>query len=225
LEANRNQVSRAEAIAFLNEVRNRAAGKIEREEIKRFLFAINHYRDPASEWNSKRLHRFSSKNEEKAKGLEVSINIPVSWEERLGTTPNALRTWVSEAGTGSSTIGLLIVNTDDQRSRTDIQRAISAREFKGLVPSSSKIESVSTAEVSDQPGWLYEIEMVRKRVDLEFFMRFKSLNVLYKGKRVELNCSSGGAITAQEEVRSEFKRLEKICRLVMNSLVIDSVYK
>lgn len=224
-EINTGEITKADAVQFLFTVRSRSAGNIENKDTKMFLYAINDYENPVQELSSNKVLKFNTKNEEKAKGIELSISLPSSWEEREGNTPNTLRTWNSEAGSGTSYITLLVINSDDVKTKKILNSKILSKNLQGLVPPNSKTSNVFQTDVSNQPGWMYKAELTTKRLENEIFINFKSLNVFYKGKVIQLNCGSAGMSSVAEGVKMEFLRIEKICDYVHNSLVIDSVYK
>jgi hypothetical protein len=224
-EVNTGDITKADAIRFLFTVRSRSAGNIENKDTKMFLYAINDYDNPVQELSSNKVVKFNTKNEEKAKGIELSISLPSSWEERQGNTPNTLRTWHSEAGSGTSSITLLVINSDDVMTKKSLTSKILSKNLQGLVPPNSKTSNVFQTDVSNQPGWMYKAELTTKRLENEIFINFKSLNVSYKGKIIQLNCGSAGMSSDVEAVKKEFIRIEKICDYAHNSLIIDSVYK
>ena len=58
------------------------------------------------------------------------MTLPLSWTERQGNTPNTVRSWMSEAGSGLSLISLLVQNSGDTRKKADIQKAIDKKDYR-----------------------------------------------------------------------------------------------
>lgn len=225
-DANTGEITRPDAIRFLSTVRSRSAGNIENKEAKMFMLAINNFENPINELSlNNNIVTFNTKSEEKAKGIELSIKLPQSWEERQGNSPNTIRTWNSEAGSGTSSITLLVTNSDNVLTKNNLKSRINSKKLQGLVPQNSKISNVFQTDISGQPGWMYTAELTTKRLDSEIFMNFKSLNIYYKSNLIQLNCASAGLASDVELVKKEFGRISKICDYIHNSLIIDSVYR
>lgn len=218
-------INKDTALQFIKTVRQRAQGSIEKPEFMRFLYAVSYYEKPIQELAITKPLRFSTKSEEKAKGVEVSLTLPMSWEERSGSTPNTVRTWKSEGGGGNALISLLIQDNNDNRSKLDIARDIASKKPGVLFPSNAKVSQIIPIEMSGQAGWLYKSELTMKRLDKEILMFSKSLNLLYNGKTVQINCMRGGLTDEREVIAKDFNRIEPVCDFVFNSLVIDSFYK
>ena len=224
-EFSSNELTKANAIRFLSTVRSRSAGNIENPETKMFLLAINNFDNPVSEMSSNKIVKFNTKSEEKAKGIELSISLPSSWEERQGNTPNTVRTWTSEAGSGLSFISLLVLNSDDFMNKNIIKSRIESKNLQGLVPPNLNTLNIFQTDVSNQPGWMFTAEVKTKRLENEIFMNLKTLNVFYKGKIIQLSCTSGGPLSDIDDIKKEFRRTEGVCKYVHNSFIIDSVFK
>jgi len=214
-----------QAIEFLKTVENRADGKIENQPTRDFMLAITYFESPEKEIAAKKTQKFNTKNEPKAKGLDLNITLPLSWTEQEGTTPNTIRSWKSEGGSGASLISLLVRDTGDTRTKAQIQRAIERKELTNMVHPNGDVKKVFYSEVGNQPGWYSEVELTQKRLDFEIFQTYKSLQVLYSGKTIEIGCSSGNIIAKKDEVLKEAKRVESLCKAVMLSLVINNVYQ
>jgi hypothetical protein len=210
---------------FLQTVSNRAQGTFERESIKQFLHSVVFYDRPESELSEKYSKRFSSAGDPKAKGVEVTIKIPPSWEERQGNTPNTIRSWTSEAGTGTNQVSLLIRDFGDKRTKDDIQRAIAKKDYSGMLPNSAVVKKIQLTESSNRYGWYVEFETTINRVDMELFGVHRLISLLHDGKTIEFGCSAGGLTSDKEKIKKEAERISSLCRLILNSLTIDSVYK
>ena len=218
-------VPKNEALAFIKTVQNRANGVIENQPTRDVLLAITYFENPGLEIAEKKTQKFNTKNEPKAKGLDLNITLPLSWKEQEGTTPNTVRSWKSEGGSGASLISLLVRDTGDTRTKVQIQRAIERKELANMVHPSADVSKVIYSEVGNQPGWYSEVELTQKRLEFEIFQTYKNLQVLYGGKTIEIGCSSGNIAAKKDEALKEAKRVESLCKAVMLSLVINNLYQ
>ena len=218
-------IPKNQAVEFLKTIENRADGKIENQPTRDFMLAITYFENPGLEIAEKKTQKFNTKNEPKAKGLDLSITLPLSWTEQEGTTPNTVRSWKSEAGSGASLISLLVRDTGDTRTKVQVQRAIERKELGNMVNPNGDIKKVIYSEVGNQPGWYAEVELTQKRLEFEIFQTYKNLQVLYGGKTIEIGCSSGNIVAKKDEALKEAKRVESLCKAVMLSLVINNLYQ
>lgn len=218
-------IPKNQAIEFLKTVVNRADGKIENQPTRDFMLAITYFENPEREIAEKKTQKFNTKNEPKAKGLDLNITLPLSWTEQEGTTPNTVRSWKSEGGSGASLISLLVRDTGDTRTKAQVQRAIERKELTNMVNPNGDIKKVIYSEVGNQPGWYAEVELTQKRLEFEIFQTYKNLQVLYGGKTIEIGCSSGNIAAKKDEALKEAKRVESLCKAVMLSLVINNLYQ
>lgn len=218
-------IPKNQAIEFLKTVLNRAEGKIENQPTRDFMLAITYFDNPGQEIHERKIKKFNTKNEAKAKGLDLSITLPISWLEQEGNTPNSIRTWKSEAGSGKSLITLLVYNSGDTRSKEQVRKAISNKDLVNMVHPKATVNKIIFSEISNQAGWYAETDLVLQRVDMEMYFINKNIYVLYGGKTIEMGCGSGDSISKKDEVIKEAKRVESLCRAVLSSLVINDVYK
>ncbi len=218
-------LTKNEAVAFIKTVQNRANGIIENQPTRDFLLAITYFENPGLEIAEKKTQKFNTKSEPKAKGLDLNVTLPLSWKEQDGTTPNTVRSWKSEGGSGASLISLLVRDTGDTRTKAQVQRAIERKELTNMVHPSADVSKVIYTEVGNQPGWYAEAELTQKRLEFEIFQTYKNLQVLYGGKTIEIGCSSGNIAAKKDEALKEAKRVESLCKAVMLSLVINNLYQ
>ena len=218
-------VTKNEAVAFIKTVHNRANGIIENQPIRDFLLAITYFENPGLEIADKKVQKFNTKNEVKAKGLDINVTLPLSWKEQEGTTPNSIRLWKSEGGTGKSLITFLVYNSGDTRTKAQVKMAIERKELTNMVHPKATVNKIIYSEVSNQAGWYEESELVQQRLDLELYSKHKNIRVIYGGKTIEFGCGSGDVMANKEEVIKESKRVESLCRAVLLSLVLNNPYQ
>jgi hypothetical protein len=218
-------LTKNEAVAFIKTVHNRANGIIENQPIRDFLLAITYFENPGLEIADKKVQKFNTKNEVKAKGLDINVTLPLSWKEQEGTTPNSIRLWKSEGGTGKSLITFLVYNSGDTRTKAQVKMAIERKELTNMVHPKATVNKIIYSEVSNQAGWYEESELVQQRLDFELYSKHKNIRVIYGGKTIEFGCGSGDVMANKEEVIKESKRVESLCRAVLLSLVLNNPYQ
>jgi hypothetical protein len=222
-EQSRRKLTTDIATAFLRRVSDRSQGKIERGITKQFLHSVVFYDRPESELSDKLSVRFSSAGDSRSNGLDVSFKIPFSWEETQGNTPNTVSFWTSEAGTGINYVSVLIKNTSDKRTKKDIERAISRRDYTGLLPNGAILRNIELIQSNSRHGWYVEFETTRQRAEFATFGVHRIISVLQDGKAIEVGCSTGGLGSEKEKVMKEAVRIQSLCRLLLNSLTINGL--
>ncbi len=214
-----------QAMLFLLTVSLRSEGKFDDKSTGELMLALNYFDNPEREISDKKYKKFNTKNEIKAKGLDLNIILPTSWSEQEGSSPNTIKSWTSEAGLGISMINLLVRNTDDTRTKAEVRRAVERKELDNMVHPKAVVNKITYAEVGMQPGWYAETEIQLQRLDLDLYTINKNLYILYDGKIIELGCASFGLLSKKDQLIKESTRVGDLCRLVFLSLMINNLYQ
>lgn len=101
----KTQVSRNEAIAFLEIVKKRAKGEIPSPMLETLLiFNPDFIANPVAEMSQGFKRTFRTENHSKAKGIDFQIEYPMSWTAKEGVRPNIIQNIKSDNGFGMNSI-------------------------------------------------------------------------------------------------------------------------
>jgi hypothetical protein len=121
-----------ESIDFINTVKKRAKGKIASPVLETLLMLNPEYeKNPQEEFYDGFKKKYISDDLVKSKGLNFSIEVPMSWASRKANRPNIVRKFISQNGYGSEMAMVLIYNFPEGKYLTEneIKNSIS-REYK-----------------------------------------------------------------------------------------------
>lgn len=138
------KLSKSAAIASIAEINDRANGNIESPVLENFL--VIQYNDrPQQEMLDGFYNTFSSQGLSKAKGLNVTIKTPKSWQEQEADRPNIVKKWISQNGTGLDTIMLVVKNSfDSEISLNDVEELYTMGEIYEVAPKGMSVVDKGT---------------------------------------------------------------------------------
>ena len=89
------------AIIFIDTVKARAKGKIESPVLETLLmFNPEYEKHPETEFNDGFIKKYKCDDLKKSKGVDFSIDIPMSWASKKANRPNIVRKFISYNGNG-----------------------------------------------------------------------------------------------------------------------------
>jgi len=226
VSANNKNLSKLEAIDFINEVNNRANGDIESPFLENFL--IIQYNDkPQQEMLDGFYNTFSSQGLSKAKGLNVTIKTPKSWQEQEASRPNIAKKWISQNGTGVDSIMLLIKDMPVSDIRlNDMHELYNTGEIYDMVPEGMSVVDKGAPIVLDRlPGYWMQVEGNMQRLDNSFYINQTLYNIFYKNKMISIQCTVYDSSEANTYAQLRAEKLRPLCENVANSLVIQNQWK
>lgn len=226
LAASNKNISRSEAIAFIDEVNKRARGEIESPFLENFL--VIQYNDrPNQEMLDGFYNTFSSQGLSKAKGVEVTLKLPKSWQQQEASRPNIVKKWISQNGTGLDTIMLVVQNSfDSEISLNDVKELYTTGEIYDVAPEGmSVVDKGAPIALDGFPGYWLRVEGEKMRLDSNYYISQILYIIFYEDKVVGIQCASGYGLENKSEVHHRIKELQPLCSGVANSLVIQNRWK
>ncbi len=219
---------RQHAINFINLVKQRANGKIESPHLENILAV--HYNDkPYKEMFDGFYNQYSSKGAYKAKGVEVKLNIPKSWQAKEANRPNIVKKWIGQNKTGVSMIMLLVKNTGDNTLNPTINdinnEFYNTGEIYNTAPTGFHIYNKGAPILLDgQAGYWVQISGIEQRLTNKIYANMIMYNIFYKGKLISLQCFFGGNISEIKKVNQRAELTKPLCESVANSLTLPQKY-
>lgn len=239
-------LSRSDAIVFIEKVNERAKGNIEEQFKARVLmYHPDFIKYPHQEFNRGYKNKFQSTGYEiKSKGIKLRVDYPASWKESEGIRPNILFKAINENGEGLTSINILIKDL-----APELKGAISQEEWKHLISNEGNrelsdviftenalIEMMSEHEIvspkfSDykrvvidgNPGAKINVVGKKRRLEYEIPMALEQYAVISKNYLVITTFSTIGI--SIEEAKNEFEKYRLMFSLMMNSMAILNRYE
>ncbi len=218
-------ITKDSALNFLKLVQNRSAGNIERENIKKYLNAVIFYDNPHQEFVKSTVN-FDFSGSEKSKGLDVVLQMPLSWQAVDSNFPNTLKMWKSEVGTGLGYNTLEIRKFDgegvsEKNVLESVKRGVVPR---GIVPKDYIKSKIQYIKHSRLPGVLFDIEYRINRLQNELFIMATNLVLYDDDKVLILSCGVGDLAKNGSSTKDKFLKNSSLCQTFFNSLIIKNKF-
>ena len=209
---------------FIGIVNARAKGQEVDSGILRYLLAVRYAASPASEYANGFRQRFRTDGAGKSQGVRLSLQVPRSWLEQEGERPHIVRKWVSEGGTGTSVIMLLVREMGAETSDREIEHGVKSGATRREIAELGKIHKVETFTVERRKGVHVEFSNTEERVGSRIYIRAFQYQVHLKTKAIVIMCSTFAMEQNTAQVNAAATLLDPVCKQVVNSLVLDQVY-
>lgn len=173
---------------------------------------------------------YTSADNPKAKGVELSFDYPVSWEGQAGKRPNVVQLVTSENGRGLESCLLLIKDIPMPVGHTvtpqDVAELFETSELKDYTPSGSQFITGAKTTIDGQPvAWIHSVHEI-DRAGIQIRMMSITYPVYFDKKLITFSCSiSGRATTPMEAFEARYKEYLPLFQLIASSIVIHTKWK
>jgi hypothetical protein len=207
-------------------IKDRANGKIESpvlETILMYQFIDN----PAKEFISGYVTNYQTEGHSKAKGINLSIKLPMSWKKFEGDRPNIVNKFGSENGKGREKIMILIRDMELSYSeKMNLQNnstdCLTEDFLESLIPKDGqKIYTTLTTIDGLTFGQVY-FYSIGRGLESKGNLQSVLFTTIYDGKLIMLSC---GILTDKtEQLSVVFNHYLPLFKHVANSLIIENQY-
>lgn len=224
------ELNRQQATEFIDEVKKRAKGYLP-ESIRSTLlsahprYSINPGLEIADGWKQ----TFSTKGHAKAKGVDVSISVPASWNKREGNRPNVVQVFRSGAGHGAVGCNILIktlpIPADYEITKAELNEIFQPNELKGMIPDGAKYLEAKEIALEGAPAGMLIFDQTEKRLDVELPMRMTQFITIHDRAMVFLQFSFVKMPGSAESLDAMQKRFMPTFKIIANTYVWNDRYK
>lgn len=241
-----DNISRSDAIAFIETVIKRSEGDIEEQfKAKVLMYHPDFIQYPHQELSRGYRKEFKSSGyEPKSKGIKLRIQYPASWKEKEGVRPNILFKAISENGEGTTSLNILVkdfatelkaemsddewehfITNEGNRELADIIFTESTlKEMMsehGLV--NPKFSEYNRIIIDGNPAAKISVTAKKKRLEFEFPMHSTQYVIISKNYLIITTFSTMGS--SVDEAKIEFEKFKPAFNLMMNSMAILNRYE
>lgn len=216
------------AMLFIDEVKNRANGKIENSTILKTLLGFQYASRPHDEYLNGFTQTFSTKNHPKGRNSDCSIRLPISWRAAEGNRPHIVQKFINDYGDGLQFIMLWINDIPLEANQTvtedDLNEVFSDSGIVSLIPEDATLISFAKIKLDGQIGGMIEFEQVANSLDVTSKIRMIQFSTIYDN----ICYSIQGSIYSpnpEADLSNEMKKYLPLFKLVANSLVLNNKYK
>ena len=173
-----------EAVAFIKTVENRAKGDIPSPFLENFLM-FKYAANPTGEFTAGHTYTFNTTGETYAKNSKWTVKVPLSWTAEESSSPEIIKQFKSDCGSGSQLIMLLAIELPyDENyvmSKEEIEATFNEEQAKTMVPEGARFVSFSKIVVDGISGGMLEVEQDVEGMGVPVTIRLAQFMVI-KGK-------------------------------------------
>jgi len=212
-----------EAQIFVEEVENRAQGKISTPVLETLL-NFEYQAHPENEFINGYKQAYRTKGHPKSKGTDWQIKVPKSWLADEAERPNIIQKFTSNYGDGSEIIMLMVKDMGLPKnykfSEAELNSFFSENGAKEMVPKGSKFVSFKRMILDNHIGGMLTIDQEVERLDFKVKIRMLQFNFVRGNKLYFIQCH-----ISSSDLASKTDHFMPLFRQVANSLVVNEQYK
>jgi len=148
------EITRAQAVEFLNEVHERSKGQLPKSLLTTLLSTNPRYlKSPTNELTEGWKQTFRTKGHVDAKGVDCSISLPASWSRKEGNRPDMVQMFQSGAGHGPIISSLMVMAIPPPKlSKKEQKDFFTPSELKSSIPEGGKFIMSKNIVLDGAPG-------------------------------------------------------------------------
>lgn len=215
-----------ESIDFINMVKQRAKGNIGTPVLETLLILNSSYEEnPEKEFYDGFKKKYTSDNLKKSKGVEFSLDVPMSWISKEANRPNIVRKFISQNGHSIEMAMILVYDFPDGEllSANDIKSTINKKDMKEALPPNAILKDYGFIKLETLPGYWQRYSMTIQRVRKTMTIEMLAYTIFYGDKLIQIQFQVGDFDNKNLEKR--FKKFEPLFDSIINSFVLISLYK
>jgi len=179
--------------------------------------------------NGERL-TYSTADNPKAKGIQMSFDYPSSWGGADGRRPNTLYQVTSEKGAGMELCNLVIKDLNlppgSKITAQDIEELFDLKGIKDFVPPGSRFIASKRTTIDGQPGAWVQFSQDTDRAGISLQMVWLTYLIYYDRRIISFNCSVGDSGDKPRElVQQRFNAALPLFQQIANSIIIQSKWR
>ena len=214
-----------ESIRFIQLVRQRAKGKIESPILETLLMLNPEYeRYPEREFYDGFKKKYKCDDFIKSKGINFSIDIPMSWKSIKTNRPNIVRKFISQNGYGHIMAMILVLNFPDGKylSKNNIESMINKKMMKDILPSNATLEDYGFIKLETLPGYWQRYSIITQRVKTTLRIEVLTYTIFYRDKLIQIQFQLGDF--NNKKLERKFKKFKPLFDSIINSFILISIY-
>lgn len=216
-------LSETTALGFISELEGRAKWVVDADNLPALL-AVRYGLDPAQEIVDGHVSTYVGSGDPKLLGLELRLDLPISWKQEAGKRPHVVSKWNDQNGTGLAIFMLMVQDVGQPMTAQDLAD-FTAADPREMLPDGANYLDGGTFILEGFNGikMRYRMKVQRLDADLEQITDQYMLP-LPSGKIVFLSCQVATPPDGPEKLEDRFTRFEPACYRMVNSLVLTSNY-
>lgn len=215
-----------ESIQFIETVKHRAKGNIESPVIETLLMLNPKYEEqPEREFYDGFKKKYISDNLQKSKGIEFSLEVPMSWISKEANRPNIVRKFISNNGHSIEMAMVLVYEFPDGKylTESDIKSTVNKKDMNEAIPPDSILKDFGYMKLETLPGYWQRYSMKIQRVKKVMAIEMLAYTIFYKDKLIQIQFQIGDF--EDTDLDKRFKKFEPLFDAIVNTFVLKNIYQ
>lgn len=224
------ELTRQQAVAFLQEVHQRAKGEVPESVLAALLSAHPRFsKNPALELWAGWRQTFRTRGHPKAKGVDFSISLPASWSKREGHRPNIIQFFQSGAGHGPIMCSLGVKNiplpAGYKFSKDELKEFFQPNELKDIVPDGGTLIDAKYIVLDNTPAGMLIYDQITQRLNMTLKIRVTQFIVIQGRAMIFIQCLATTLPNKNESLGELQHKYLPTYKSIANTLVLNDNYK
>jgi len=226
----KQEITLQQATEFLVEVRLRAKGDIP-ETIRAALLSAHprYSENPALELSEGWKQTFRTEGHPKAKGVDFSISVPVSWSKREGNRPNVIQVFQSSSRQAPIICILMVKEIPLPAgyipTKDELKEFFQPDDLKGMVPDGGNFVTGQEMVLDGVPAGMLVYDITKQRLDLTISMRMIQFVMIHKNSMIFIQFLLSGPPDTEKTVAQLQVQFLPTFRSIVNTFVLNDHYK
>ncbi len=219
-------LSYTQSLDFLKLVRSRSLGNIEYPYLQTLLtYNPLYQKHPELEFKDGYKQHYISDDVQKSKGLNFSVDVPVSWVSKKAYRPNIVRKFYKQVGNSFVMFVVLVYDTptSKQPSFAEVKSLLNDRYIKDNLPPNSKLQNYGFTSLETLPGYWMEFTTKHQRLELSSFIKTLSYSFFYKNKYISLMFTTPN--NKHYKINKIYRKYKPLFIQIANSFVLENLYR
>ena len=214
-----------EAINFIDEVKKRAKGDIESPVLETLLMLNPSYENnPEKEFYDGFKKKYVSDDFKKSKGVEFSLDLPMSWVSKKANRPNIVRKFIAQNGHSVEMAMVLVYDFPEGKylSNIDIKSTVNKKDMQEAVPPNAILKDFGFIKLETMPGYWQRYSMIVQRVRKVMTIEMLAYTIFYGDKLIQIQFQVGDF--DNKDLVERFEKFEPLFDSIINSFVLLDLY-
>jgi len=169
---------------------------------------------------------YSTKNHQKAKGVDMRIGYPKGWKAEEGDRPNVVQKFISPKGYADGSLVLTIGNLPEEASDDDIKSLFVGDGPSDILPDGAKQLTRRHTKIEQIDADIITYVIRTERAGVKVALHSHTLVLVVNRKLVVVNMSGGltGDLVDESALIERGKKMGPIFTLCINRIVLPAAW-
>jgi hypothetical protein len=221
---NDQKLTRETAVAYIEEVNQRAKGNLP-ESIKMAFLANNpaYVKSPGAELSAGWRQNFSTLKHPKSAGADITIGFPLSWRKRESTREGVIQVFRSGAGNGPILVtinsGKALEDAEGDFTEDDMKELFTDAFIKESLPEGAILIEGRPMTIAGKTGVMSVFDLTQQELDVEMKSRFTTFTIAHRQHIITVSFQIMGNFLKDMTLEEAQKAYFPTYRSIMSTLV------